>query len=175
MALLAIAISGCGVQQPIHDSTAVQPEIARPLPFHVRLVEGDPNELPPAMAMALSNDAPVTFSYREELTHDEYHIPLYVSALDPVTYFGAPLGDFGVTASASLSIFKGDTPLGDYTAKAHVSKSYSLYAEPTHRELEQAARAEVRNRIDEKLYRDMDRLAHAAAGAQTSAPAQAGR
>jgi hypothetical protein len=175
IAMLAVAGTGCGIQQPIHDSTAVQPEIVRPLPFHVRLLEGNPDELPPAMAMALSNDAAVTFSYREELTHDEYHIPLYVSAFDPVTYFGAPLGDFGVTASASLSIFKGDTPLGDYTAKAHVSKSYSLYAEPTHRELEQAARTEVRSRIDEKLYRDMDRLRQAAASAQASAPAEPGR
>lgn len=169
--MLAIGGLGCGIQQPVHDSTVVQTEPARPLPFHVRLVEGNRDELPPSMAMALSNDAPVTFSYREELTHDEYHIPLYFSAFDPVTYFGAPLGDFGVTASASLSLFKGETPLGDYSAKAHVSKSYSLYSEPTHRELEQAARAEVRDRIDQKLYRDMDRLAQAAA----STPAQPGR
>lgn len=137
---------------------------ARPLPFKGRLVDGDPDELPPAIAMSLSNTSTVTFSYREELTHDEYHIPLIVTALDPVTYFGAPLGDYGVTAFASLSIVDGDRILGDYTAKAYVSKSYTLYSEPSHAELERAARAAVRERIDQKLYRDASRLAQAAVG-----------
>ena len=123
------------------------------------------SELPPAVAMSLADTSSLTFSYREELTHDEYHIPLIVSALDPVTYMGAPLGDFGVTAFASFSISDGDTVLGDYTAKAHVSKSYSLYSEPTHRELEQAAREAVRRKIDQKLHDDADRLARAVAAA----------
>ncbi|HEY6418721.1 MAG TPA: hypothetical protein VIX59_06935 [Candidatus Binataceae bacterium] len=146
---------------------------AHPLPFKGRLAEGDPSDIPPAVAMSLSNSSPVTFSYREELTHDEYHIPMLFTALDPVTYVGAPLGDIGVTAFASLSISDGDTILGDYTAKAHVAKSYSLYSEPTHRELEDAARAAVRDRIDEKLYRDADRLAQAIAnpGKTVSGPA----
>jgi hypothetical protein len=128
-------------------------------------VSGSANELPPAVAMSLSPDSPISFSYREELTHNEYHIPLAVTALDPVTYLGAPLGDYGVTAFASLSIFDGDRVLGDYTAKAFVSKSYSLYTEPTHKELEQAARSSVRQKIEEKLCRDHDRLAQAAASA----------
>ena len=143
-------------------------QTARPLPFKGRLVDGDPDELPSAVTMSLSDTSTVTFSYREELTHDEYHIPLIVSALDPVTYFGAPLGDYGVTAFASLSITDGDRILGDYTAKAHVSKSYTLYSEPTHAELERAARAAVRERIDQKLYRDANRLAQAAASSGRS-------
>jgi hypothetical protein len=40
-----------------------------------------------------------------------------------------------------------------------VTKSYNLYAEPTHRELEQAARDAVRAKIDQSLYADSDRLA----------------
>jgi len=122
--------------------------------------------------MSLSSTSPVTFSYREELTHDDYHIPLIVTALDPVTYVGAPLGDLGVTAFASLSITDGDRVLGDYTAKVHISKSYTLYKEPTHKEVEEAARAAVREKIDQKLYRDQDRLARAFAGAdQPTSPA----
>jgi hypothetical protein len=131
----------------------------RSLPFRGKLVEGDPDELPPAVAAALSRDAPITFAYREQLTHDEYHVPLIVSALDPVTLAGAPLGDYGVTAFAALTVRKGDTVLGAYTAKAYVSKSYSLYSEPTHRELEQAARAAVRDKIDQRLGHDADRIA----------------
>jgi len=123
----------------------------------------------------LSNTSTVTFSYREELTHNEYHIPLIVTALDPVTYFGAPLGDYGVTAFASLSIVDGDRILGDYTAKAYVSKSYTLYSEPTHAELERAARAAVRERIDQKLYRDANRLAQAAAGSGRPTAASIGK
>ena len=73
--------------------------------------------------MSLSKDSPITFSYREELSHDEYHIPLIVTAFDPVTYIGAPLGDYGATAFASLSIIDGDRILGDYTAKAYVTMS----------------------------------------------------
>ena len=86
----------------------------------------------------------MTFTYREELTHDDYHVPLIVSALDPANLVGAPLGDIGTTAFASLSISDGDRILGDYTAKEHVSKSYNMYSQPTHKEVDDAARAAVR-------------------------------
>jgi hypothetical protein len=166
MLLFATSIAGCSPQQPY----VVAPQItdahsiaARPLPYKGRLIEGDPTELPPAIAMALSNDAPLKFSYREELTHDEYHIPMIIAALDPVTYAGSPLGDYGVTAFATLMIFEGDKVVGDYTAKAHVSKSYNLYSEPKHSELERAASEAVRDRIDQKLYDDADRVSRAVA------------
>jgi hypothetical protein len=169
--LAAAVASGCSVQQP-PPAPAVAEAPAHPLPFKGRLVEGDASAVPPAVAMSLSSTSAVTFIYREELTHDDYHIPLIVTAFDPVTYVGAPLGDLGVTVFASLSITDGDRVLGDYTAKVHVSKSYTLYKEPTHREVEQGARAAVREQIDQKLYRDADRLAEALAGAgQPAAPA----
>ncbi len=172
LVVLPVAVGCTAPQQPY----LVAPQIADPaqvgvaqlvavraLPYKGRLAEGDPAELPPAIAKALSKDAPLTFSYREELTHDEYHIPMIISAIDPATYIGTPLGDYGVTAFATLTIFQGNKVIGDYTAKAHVSKSYSLYSEPKHSELERAAREAVRTRIDEKLYADADRVAHAGA------------
>ena len=168
--LFAASVAACAPQQPyvvapqISDKIAdAHPIAARALPYKGRLVEGDPTELPPAIAMALSNDAPLRFSYREELTHDEYHIPMILSALDPVTYAGSPLGDYGVTAFAALTIFEGNKVIGDYTAKAHVSKSYNLYSEPKHSELERAASEAVRDRIDQKLYDDADRVSRAVA------------
>lgn len=151
------------------SSTTASAAPAQPLPFKGRLADGDPSELPPSVALSLSNSSAVVFSYREELTHDEYHIPLWVSWIDPVTYFGSPLGDYGVSAFASLSITEGDRVLGDYTAKVHVSKSYNLYHEPTHQELEQAARTAVRAKIDQKLRQDADRLAQEIAAANISA------
>jgi hypothetical protein len=167
--LVAAIIAGCYLQVPVSQTvTPVEAPSSHPLPFKGKLLSGNANELPPAIAMSLSPDSPISFSYREELTDNEYHIPLAVTALDPVTYLGAPLGDYGVTAFASLSIFEGDRVLGDYTAKAFVSKSYTLYSEPTHKELEEAARNRVRQKIEEKLYRDQERLAKAAAGAPTS-------
>ncbi len=175
--LFATWVAGCAPQQPyvvapqIADKTADSHPIAvRALPYKGRLVEGDPKELPPAVAMALSKDAPLTFSYREELTHDEYHIPMIISAIDPATYVGTPLGDYGVTAFATLTIYEGNKVIGDYTAKAHVSKSYNLYSEPKHSELERAAREAVRDRIDQKLYDDADRVARAVASPSPSVP-----
>jgi hypothetical protein len=165
MLVLMLAVSGCSVQERTVAAPAAVAAPTHPLAIKGRLVDGDPQELPPAVAMSLASDSPVTFSYREELTHDDYHIPLIVTAFDPVTYVGAPLGDYGVTAFASLSIIDGDRILGDYTAKAHVSKSYTLYSQPTHQELEREARAAVREKIDQKLYADSDRLKQAAAGA----------
>ncbi len=171
------AAFGCSTQQP--DQSHPQPagasqsqsqlviapkvsdEPAHPLPFKGRLIAGDPAELPPAVAMSLSITSSVTFSYREELTHDDYHVPLIVSALDPANLAGAPLGDIGVTAFASLSISDGDQILGDYTAKEHVSISYYMYSQPTPKEVDDAASIAVRNRIDQKLYRDEARLADA--------------
>jgi len=80
-----------------------------------------------------------------------------------VTYAGAPLGDYGVTAFATLTISQGNAVVADYTAKVHVSKSYNLYSEPKHSELDRAARDAVRDRIDKKLFADADRVAHAGA------------
>ena len=164
VASLIIALlttSGCSLQ----SNTSAPPTVAtdtnpHALPFKGRLASGDARELPPAVAMSLSPASPITFQYREELSHDEYHIPLYVTALDPVTYFGSPLGDYGVTAFASLTIIGADGKVaGDYTRRAYVSKSYTMYSEPTHRELEEAARTAVRAKIDQSLYSDSDRLA----------------
>src|SRR5689334_1027145 len=141
--LLTIPILyACTLQQPSAPPPIAHTQ-AHSLPFKGRLIAGNPNELPAAVAMSLSHSSPITFSYREELSHDDYHIPLWFSAIDPVTYAGAPLGDYGVTAFASLSIIDGDRILGDYTAKAYVTKSYSLYSQPAHSELERAARADV--------------------------------
>ncbi len=186
LVLVASLASSCGLPQPdIAGDGAPAPADHRDapvaaatpaasatlrLPFTGRLVEGDRDELPPAIAGALVANSPVTFAYREQLTHDEYHIPLIVSALDPVTFVGAPLGDFGVTAFATLTIREGDVVLGDYTAKAFVSRPYTLYSSPTHRELETAARTAVRDKIDEKLARDAVRLSHAV-GAGAASPA----
>jgi hypothetical protein len=167
---LAAFALGCSVQVPVSQTVAPTEQLAEhPLPFKARLVSGNANELPHAIAMSLSPDSPISITYREELTHNEYHIPLAVTALDPVTYFGAPLGDYGVTAFASLSVFDGDHVLGEYTAKAFVSKSYTLYSEPTHKELEDAVRSSVRQKIEEKLYRDESRLAQAAASVNATA------
>lgn len=158
--LSIVMAAGCAVQQQPSPPAMATDTQARPLPFKGRLTAGNPNELPPAVAMSLSNNSPITFQYREELQHDEYHIPLYVSAFDPVTYFGSPLGDYGVTAFATLAIIGADGKvIGDYARRAYVSKPYSLYAEPTHRELEEAARAAVRAKIDQSLYSDSARLA----------------
>ncbi|MGO9058077.1 MAG: hypothetical protein ACLQU2_11960 [Candidatus Binataceae bacterium] len=180
---MALAIAGCsvgaatpngaaGMQIPplsVTDETQAQaqpspPPVAAQLPFKGRLVDGDPSDLPPAVAAALSDSGTVTFNYREELTHDHYTVPLALSAFDPLTYVGYPLGRYGVTAFASLGISQGDRVIGDYTAKVHVSRDYTLYYQPTYVELERAARKQVRQKIDEKLYRDSGRLAQAANG-----------
>jgi hypothetical protein len=189
---VAAVISGCGaLQQTPQSQTQAQaqprqpgqmfidPKVVdvppHPLPFKGRLVEGDPSDVPPAVAMSLSSSSTVTFTYREELTHDDYHVPLAASMVDPGAWIGDPVGDFGVTAFASLSISDGDRVLGDYTAKEHVSQSYSFYAQPTHKELEDAARVAVRQRIDQKLYSDETRLAELAASSGKPATAHAGR
>lgn len=190
---LAIGVCGCGAQQPdqfqsqsqlggsqsqlagasapaADSQLVIAPKVvdvpAHPLPFKGRLLSGDPAELPPAVAMSLSDSSPVTFTYREELTHDDYHIPLLLSAVDPGSWVGNPTGDIGVTAFASLSITAGDTIIGDYTAKEHVSKSYSLYTQASHKEVDDAARVAVRQRLDQKIYADEARLAQAAASAR---------
>jgi hypothetical protein len=146
-----------------------QPQTASvpaPLPFTGKLIDGDPHDLPPAVAAALSESGPVTFNYREELTHDHYTVPLALSAFDPLTYVGYPLGSYTVTAFASLGISEGDRVLGDYTAKVHVTRDYTLYYQPTYVELERAARAAVRKKIDDQIYEDAGRLAQEYAAAQ---------
>ena len=168
-----------GFADQSHDQLVIAPKVdyvpAHPLSFKGKLLSGNPKELPPAIAMSLSDSAPVTFTYREELTHDDYHVPLAISALDPVSLIGAPLGDIGVTAFASLSISQGDTILADYTAKEHVSKAYTLYHNANHAEVDEAARAAVRQRIQQKVYDDEARLAKAVASAAKSPTASAGQ
>lgn len=192
VALFAATVAlGCGTQQLSQSQSqtaaasqsgtqlVIAPRVdnvpAHPLPFKGKLLSGDPAELPPAVAMSLSDNSPVTFTYREELTHDDYHIPYVVSTFDPGSWLGDPVGDIGATAFASLSISVGDTILADYTAKEHVSKSYSLYTQATHKEVDDAARAAVRQRIDQKIIKDEARLAQAVANAGKSPTASAGQ
>jgi hypothetical protein len=187
--LAAAAVSGCAAQQSPQSQSQTAPQTqpqmfiepkvvetpAHPLPFKGRLIEGDPQEVPPAVAMSLSSNSPVTFTYREELTHDDYREPKYITAFDPASLIGSPVGEVGVTAFASLSISDGDTILGDYTAKEHVSKSFSIYSQATHKEVDDAARAAVRQKIDQKLFSDEARLAQAVAGAGKSPTAPVGQ
>src|SRR6266849_6002512 len=73
--LAAAAMCGCAIQQSPQSQSQmfIEPKVvempAHPLPFKGRLLEGDPNDVPPAVAMSLSSTSPVTFTYREELTH----------------------------------------------------------------------------------------------------------
>jgi hypothetical protein len=143
---------------------AAQPLAA--LPFKGRLMDGNPKAVPPTVAASLSDSSSVIFNYREELTHDHYTVPLAISAFDPLTYVGYPLGNYGVTAFASLGISQGDRVLGDYTAKVHLSRDYTLYYQPTYIELEHAAKAAVRKKIDEQLARDSGRLGQEVAAGQ---------
>jgi hypothetical protein len=172
MALLIAGVLACGCSVQQLPPTAMQmPQApARPLPFKGRLVQGDPTELPPDVAMSLSKSSPITFMYREQLTHDERHASMLATALAPSTYAGAALGEYGVDAFAELTILDGNRIIGDYTAKARVWKSYSLYSTPTHAELERAARAAVRGKIDAQLERDARHLAQAV-NPSPSAPA----
>ena len=161
IASAAIECGGCASQQvnvPAANAS-YDPAPAKPLPFRGRLLEGDSDELPPSIAMSLTSNSPVGFSYREELTHDEHHTPLFLSAIDPATYFGAPLGEYTVTAFASLSITDGNKVIGYYTANARIAESYNIKSEPTHIELEHQARAAVRAKIDVQLATDASRLA----------------
>jgi hypothetical protein len=138
LGLLASTLLGCSLSSATPSSSLIPAQLnqnstttvipiahaVRPLPFTGRLTQGDPDELPPSVAASLSANSPVTFVYREQLIHDEYHVPLAFSAFDPVTYVGAPLGDYGVTAFATLTISCGDTILGDYQARL-------MYQNPT--------------------------------------------
>jgi len=155
----------------IADAHATAPPSAHPLPYKGRLVDGDPTELPPAVAAALSNNAPLTFTYREELTHDEYHIPYIIAAFDPTNYVtAAPVGDYAVTAHATLTVCKGDRVIADYSDQARVSQSYSFYSEPKHSDVERAARNAVRERIERKLYADADRVTRSISNPSPSVP-----
>src|SRR5262249_57391422 len=108
------------------------------------------------------------FAYREEESHDEKHDPMIserfaplrylASVFDVAAYSGRPVGERSVTMFAELTITRGDRVLADYVAQSTVSKSYTLYHEPTHRELENEAREQVRAQIDQKLYADDDRV-----------------
>jgi len=172
---LASFADGCATQQATVAQIQPSPAQAAPLPFKGRLSEGDAEEIPPSVAISLSKTSPIAFSYREELTHDERHTPLLLSALDPATYFGATLGEYGVTAFATLSISDGDKVIGYYTAKVRVSQTYNLDSEPTHASLENQARAAVREKIDAQLANDSNRLASAVAGSKRSAGDTAGK
>jgi len=151
---------GCAEQQPQEPPPLVADTSSlRPLPFKGRLVSGNPNQLPPIVAMSLSENSPITFSYREELTHEEHHTPMILSALENLAFLSNPTGEYVVTALASLSISNGGEPIGDYTAQTRIARPYGMYSQPTHKELDDAARAAVRQEIDRKLEAEMPKLA----------------
>ena len=182
-ALLAVVLPACAMQQaaapgsasatstlysgdPAGAPAAQSSTPARPLPFKGRLLDGNPAQLPPVVAISLTDRSQITFSYREELTHEEQHVSMVLSAIDPLTYAGYPMGEYGVTAVASLSIFYDGHLIGDYKAQSRVTKPYSMYAQPAHRDLDDAVRVAVREKIDRELYADSVRLAAAAGQAE---------
>jgi hypothetical protein len=124
---------------------------------------------PPAALAAVVGAPGVEVSYREEMTHDHYTVPMWQTAFDPRVYMGKPLGRYGVTAFATVSITRGDQVLGDYTAKVHVERNYGMYYGPTYMQLEREARGEVRKRLDDELLRDRTKLLGAL---NSSAPPQ---
>lgn len=87
---------------------------------------------------------------------------MILSAIENLTFSSHPTGEYVVTAFASLSISNRGEPIGDYTAQSRVTRPYGMYSQPTHRELDEAARAEVRQEIDQKLEAEMPRLAASA-------------
>jgi hypothetical protein len=109
--------------------------------------------------MSLADNSPITFSYREELTHEEHHVPMILSAIENLAFSSHPTGEYVVTAFAALSISNGGQPIGDFTAQTRISRPYGEYSQPTHQELDDAARAAVRREIDRKLDAEMPRLA----------------
>jgi hypothetical protein len=160
---IATIAAGCAqIEQP-RPPADMATSHARGLGFTMRLVDGNPKSLPPSVAAALSDSSQISVSYRENLTHDESHTPLWESAIDPSTYSGATLGARIVDASAELRVFEGDKTLGDYTASAHVQKTYSMFHQPSNVELEETARAEVRRKIDDQLVFDAPKIAGASA------------
>lgn len=159
IAALAIGLAGCaGLRFDPQPPPAALGGRA-PLPFKGRLEGAAANEVPAAVAAALGDSSPVTFHYREELSHDHHTAPLWRSAIDPLTYFGYPLGNYQAIAFASLSITDGSRVLGDYTARVRVTGDYTMYSGPTYRELDQRAREAVRRMIDQGLLSDAARLA----------------
>src|SRR5262249_28260843 len=115
--ILCGSADGWAMQQATRPSPPPAQTPAHALPFKGRVLDGETTRLASAVGMFLNRDSHITFLYREEISHDDYHIPLIVTAFDPATYVGAPVGDLGVTAFASLSITEGDRVLGDYIAK----------------------------------------------------------
>jgi len=155
---LATFVCSCGEVEDAPPTAYQDQSTVRSLGFTMRLADGSRSQLPPSVAAAISDTSSLNASYRETLSHDESHAPLWQSALDPTTYSGATLGARTVEASAELRIFNSRETVGDYTASANVSKTYSMYKDPSNAELEESARAAVRKKIDDQVVADAPRI-----------------
>ena len=113
--------------------------------------------------MSLTKESTVGYLPRTAL---KSIIPRRFVSIDPLTYAGRPTGEYKVRAVASLSILDHDRVLGEYTAQTNVTKSYGLFSQPTHREIDDEAKAAVRAEIDRKLSSDAWRLADTISGTE---------
>lgn len=113
---------------------------------------------PPAAVAELATTPGVKFSYREEWRHEHTTVPMFESAIDPRTYLGRPLGTYGVTVFAWVSVTQGPAVLGDYAARVHLEKPYGLTYGPTYTQLERQARAAVRAKLAGLITHDAARL-----------------
>lgn len=151
--------SGCAGLSP--QTPAAVAFSAGTIPFHGRLVDGDASSLPPMVARALDPSAPVEFFWREDLTHGAHTEPLFLSAINPMTYAGASTGDYKTEGFAELTIRRGDRVLGDYSARTSVTREYNIYGGPTHREVDHQARDQLSAEIERQIIADLPRLSHA--------------
>jgi hypothetical protein len=160
VALLVMPLLGC---TQLTTRPALQHLQPRALGFTGRLASGDGNGLPRSVAGALDSTSDVVFRYEEKAAQNHSELPalLVVFITGTVHLLGVPMGSDEVTASAELTIVHGSQQIARYEGEARVSRLYGLYYGSTLSTLEDEARTQVRQIIDEALYQKAEQLAAA--------------
>lgn len=154
---LSYFLIGCGTRMEI------VPEITRidNIDYHISgeiIYEGNTEYLPSVLIHKPGTESEISFKYTHEEIYGQYDIPDVVAFINPLTIVGFPTGENKLTVVGRLVVLKDKEVKKSYSAYCILEKTQSLFASETYSELRKKGLIEVKNNIDQQLYRDRDYL-----------------
>lgn len=116
-------------------------------------------EYVPRIVDEQSEDTPLVFKYRYEVTYGRDNTSQLLPLFNPLTILGFPIGEDTMIVLGTLEIFDSGVPIKKYTAVSAFEKTRNLFSEgETMTMLRRKGLLSVRNNLEEQVYQDRGEL-----------------
>jgi hypothetical protein len=121
--------------------------------------DGNKEYLPRTVTADASLGHPLILRYRYEVTYGRDAVPPVITANNPLTIVGFPIGADTVVVIGKLEILKGGAVVKTYSAVCMLDKTRTIFSEgETLSEIRKRGLLAVRDSIEAQMYADRDML-----------------